>query len=252
MRGKGLWYALALLVIWQMGAMLAGNALLMPSVWAVIKDLADEIVTGHLLIYSLYSLLAIAAGLGLSMLLALGIAMVSIRYRGIMAAFKWLGSVMHPLPGIAILPLLIIWFGVGYGAILFLILHSVIWPILINLFSAIETFPPTLVKVGDNYEMNTIRKFFFLYLPGIMPAFIAGLKTGWARAFRAVISAEMFFGAIGSTGGLGWFLVRKRVFLDTTGLFAGLLVIMIIGVLFESILLKWLERKTIARWGVRG
>ena len=105
--------------------------------------------------------------------------------------------------------------------------------------------------LGDNYELGSVKKFIYIYLPGMMPAFISGMKTGWARAFRAAISAEMFFGAIGGTGGLGWYLVKKRAFLDTSGIFAGLIVIVFIGILFETIVFDKIERMTIERWGVK-
>ncbi len=251
MKNRKWLFLLAILLLWILGAFLVDNAQIMPGIGPIFRSLTNEILAGRLLLYALYSILAIIAGLGLSIVLALAISMAAIRYQIVMDFFKWLSSVMHPLPGIAILPLLIIWFGVGYSAILMLILHSVIWPIVINLFSAIDTFPKTLSMVGDNYEMNAFKKFAFIYLPGIMPSFIAGLKTGWARAFRAVISAEMFFGAIGSTGGLGWYIVKKRFFMDTTGIFSGLIVIVFIGVLFESVFFERLERITIERWGIK-
>jgi NitT/TauT family transport system permease protein len=244
-------FLLIILLLWTVGASLVDNIQIMPGLGVISKTLVEEMLYGQLWLYAFYSVIAIIVGLGLSILLASIISMAAIRYRIVMDFFKWLSSVLHPLPGIAILPLLIIWFGVGYSSIIILILHSVLWPILTNLFTAIDTFPETLSMVGDNYEMNVFKKFVFIYLPGIMPSFIAGLKTGWARAFRAVISAEMFFGAIGSTGGLGWYIVKKRVFMDTRGIFAGLIVIVLIGIFFESVILERLENVTIERWGIK-
>lgn len=245
------WFAAGLLVIWQAGAILVDNSQIMPGIPAVLSALNKELLGGGLLLPTLYTLIVILAGLALSLACALMLAMFASRHAGVRDGIKWLSGIFHPLPGIAILPILIVWFGIGYEAILVLILHSVLWPILVNLLAAIDTFPPTLIKVGDNYDLSMTRRFLYLTLPGIMPSLIAGLKTGWARAFRAAISAEMFFGAIGSTGGLGWFLVKKRVFLDTTGLFAGLVIIALVGILFENVVLRELERRTLKRWGMQ-
>ena len=251
MRSRRWLFLAAVLILWEIGSRMIGNVQLMPGIVEILSSLVDEFLSGRLLLYALYSVIAIIAGLSISVLVSTIVSILAIKYRIVMDFFKWLSSVLHPLPGIAILPLLIIWFGVGYSSILILIVHSVIWPIIINLFTAIDTFPRTLSMVGDNYEMNVFNKFVYIYLPGIMPSFIAGLKTGWARAFRAVISAEMFFGAIGSTGGLGWYIVKKRVFMDTTGIFAGLIVIIVIGIVFEGVILERLERATIERWGMK-
>jgi NitT/TauT family transport system permease protein len=251
MKRNNLVYFILLALLWEITAMILDSPQLMPSLAAVFKTLYLELVSGKLWLYSLYSLLSILIGLAVSLVLALGITILSTRFPGLMDFFQFLNTLFHPLPGIAILPLLILWLGVGYGAVIFLIIHSVLWPVLTNLFTALETFPQTLSMVGDNYEMGLVRKFVFLYLPGIMPQFIAGVKTGWARAFRAVISAEMFFGAIGATGGLGWFLVKKRAFMDTTGVFAGIVMILVLGVIFENVVLKGLENKTRVKWGFK-
>jgi NitT/TauT family transport system permease protein len=87
-------------------------------------------------------------------------------------------------------------------------------------------------------------------IPAAFPYFLAGVKTGWARAWRAIIGAEMVFGAAGGTGGIGWFIFTKRVFMDTAGMFAGIFVIILIGILVEELILDQLEKKTVKKWGM--
>jgi NitT/TauT family transport system permease protein len=87
-------------------------------------------------------------------------------------------------------------------------------------------------------------------LPGAFPGFLSGLKIGWSRAWRALISAEMIFGATSGSGGIGWYLFQKRVFMDTAGLFGGLVVIMIIGIFMEGFLFRKLEERTLVKWGM--
>ncbi|OPL07531.1 MAG: hypothetical protein AVO33_05265 [delta proteobacterium ML8_F1] len=251
MKKNNILYGILLAGLWEGTARILDSPQLMPTLVAILRSLLVELSAGDLWRYSLYSLASILVGLSLSLVLALLITLLSTKYSWLMEFFRFLNTLLHPLPGIAILPLMILWFGVGYKSIIFLIVHSVLWPVLSNLFLALDTFPVTLSMVGDNYEMGLVRKFVYLFLPGSMPQLIAGIKTGWARAFRAVISAEMFFGAIGATGGLGWYLVKKRVFMDTTGVFSGIVMILVLGVLFENVVLKGLENRTMAKWGFK-
>lgn len=83
-----------------------------------------------------------------------------------------------------------------------------------------------------------------------MASIIMGLKSGWARAWRALIAAEMIFGTTGALGGLGWDIYIKRSYLDMPGMLATLIVLMVIGILIEDLLFKFIENKTIKKWGV--
>ena len=98
--------------------------------------------------------------------------------------------------------------------------------------------------------LSMIRLIMDIYLPASLPSILSGLKVGWARAWRALISAEMIFGVSGAVGGLGWFIYVKRYQMDTAGTFAALVVIMIIGILIEHLLFNSLEKHTIRKWGM--
>jgi NitT/TauT family transport system permease protein len=86
-------------------------------------------------------------------------------------------------------------------------------------------------------------------LPAVFPSFLTGVRTGWARSWRALIAAEMVFGAAGFFGGIGWYIFERRVYMDTAGLYAGLALVMAAGVLFDALLFGSLERFTDRRWG---
>jgi NitT/TauT family transport system permease protein len=79
---------------------------------------------------------------------------------------------------------------------------------------------------------------------------LAGLKSGWARGWGAAISAEMIFGASGGIGGIGWYIFNKRVFMDTAGVYAGLLIIIAVGIFVEDFVFGKIEKNTINKWGV--
>jgi len=77
------------------------------------------------------------------------------------------------------------------------------------------------------------------------------LKIGWAFAWRTLIAAELVFGATSRSGGLGWFIYENRNQLETPSVFAGLFVVIIIGLLVESVIFRFIESRTVRRWGMQ-
>jgi NitT/TauT family transport system permease protein len=239
---------LLLLVLWEAAARLSGvSPLLFPPVSEVVRTLISDLGRGVLPGRIGYSLLIVGEGVGIGLAAAL---LLSLAGRHIGMTVDTLVALMHPLPGIALLPIVILWAGVGHTAVLLIIVHSVLWPLTTSITAGIRTIPQHLYDVSRNFRLNPARTAVHLIVPGIFPHMMAGLRIGWARAWRALIAAEMVFGAAGGGGGIGWYIFQKRVFMDTRGLFAGLLVIMLIGILFESYLFDAIERATIRKWGV--
>jgi NitT/TauT family transport system permease protein len=164
-----------------------------------------------------------------------------------------LGSItalVDTLPGIALLPLAILWFGIGEASIIFIIVHSVLWPVLLNVTAGFRSVSPVYTEVGRNIGLSRSRLVFGVFLPASLPHILTGLRIGWSRAWRAFISAEMVFGTTGISGGLGWDIYKKRSFLDVPGMYATLVVIMLIGLFIEEGVFKTLEAKTVKKWGM--
>lgn len=226
------------------------SPMLFPSLEMVMRSLVNDLISGQLAFQFIFSIRLVMEGLVLSILIGLGLALMARRFSFFRTAMDLFISIAHPLPGVALLPLVILWVGIGEGAVLFIILHSVLWPFLVSLFGALDRLPSVHQEVADNYELTGWRRMVWVDLPGAFPGFLSGLKIGWSRAWRALISAEMIFGATSGSGGIGWYLFQKRVFMDTAGLFGGLLVIMLIGILMEGIVFRWMERRTVVRWGM--
>jgi NitT/TauT family transport system permease protein len=217
----------------------------------VFLKLLQDLAEGALAERIGFSLLIIFEGVLLGCAGALVLSLAGSFIRPLRQVVDTVVALMHPLPGIALLPLVILWAGTGRSAVLLIIIHSVIWPLTTNLVSGIRTIPAHLYDVGRNFRLTLPELTTHIVLPASLSHLISGLRIGWARAWRALIAAEMVFGAAGGSGGLGWYLFRKRVFMDTEGLFAGILVIMILGILFEEFFFEVLERRTVGKWGGR-
>jgi NitT/TauT family transport system permease protein len=162
----------------------------------------------------------------------------------------FLTAVLNPLPGVAVLPIAMLLFGLNETALRFVIANATIWPIAIALNTGFKTTNPTLVAVGRNVGLSRVRVISDVLAPAALPSAISGLKTAWAFGWRTIIAAELVFGVAGSSGGLGNYINNARQYLLTPRVFAGLLTIAIIGVLFET-LFGQLERRTIVRWGMK-
>lgn len=244
-----LWIA-ALIVGWE-ALRLATNAspLLMPSVARVGVALVAGVQSGELPRRLMVSLYLIGSALVIAGVLVAFCATIGARFPVFDALNRTLIGLFHPLPGIALLPVLILWFGVGRAAVLAVIVHSVCWPLLTGVRGGLSSIPNTYRLVARNFNLRGWRALRHLYLPALVPALVTGLKIAWSRSWRALISAEMVFGAVSGGGGIGWFLFSRRVFMDSDGLFAGIVVVMAVGALVEGPLLTHLERRTVRRWG---
>ncbi len=238
-------------ILWQG---LAGSGLvnrqLFPPLYVVLVSLLQAIGSGEIIQATGLSMILIVKGLAIGFVLAVLLATFSMTSKTVYSLVDTVTAIAHPLPGIALLPIIILWMGTGTEAILFIIVHSVLWPMLLNLLAGFKSIPEVYREVGANLELNPVQTTVRIMIPASLPYLLAGLKIGWARAWRALISAEMIFGAVGGQGGLGWFIFKKRVFMDTIGIYEGLIVIIFIGIIVEDIVFHGIEQLTVKRWGM--
>ena len=244
-----LWVVL-LFVFWYLATtVFSVSPLILPklsSVWATLKD---SIINGELLYQTYYSLKIIVTGLFFSVLIALFFSLLSERCLILSSLGKVLTLLGHPLPALALLPLIIVWFGTGDLSIIVIIIHSALWPIMINLEEGFSEVKPVYLEVGKNLGLSNMEMTLEIRLKSAFGYLLAGLKIAFARSWRALIGAEMVFGAIGDKGGIGWYIFKQRTFMNTSGLFVGILVVVVIGILVETVLFRWLEKITVRKWG---
>lgn len=251
MKKKRLLWTAVLLAVWEISVKLSHiSPLLFPSVEEVLKTLYQDLFHGDLLIQTLSSLEIIGIGMLLAAFLAIVLSLFSLFHPLAEGLIDTITTIAHPLPGLALLPLIIIWFGTGDPAIIAIIVHSALWPLLLNLLTGFSNTPSIYTDVGKNLSMSNTAITLEIRLRYALPYLISGLKIGWARAWRAFISAEMVFGAVGKKGGLGFYILTKRTFMDTAGLFAGIILIVIIGILVEDIFFSLIEKRTTRKWGM--
>ncbi|MCL8488618.1 MULTISPECIES: ABC transporter permease [Bradyrhizobium] len=240
-----------LALLWQLAATFTASPLLLPSFTQTMTALWDG-----LLHESLASATAASLGIlikGYLLALLLGLIFVSLATANALCreALITLTAMFNPLPAIALLPLAMLWFGLGETSLIFVLVHSVLWPFALATFTGFQSVPDTHRLVGRNYGLTGARYVGSILIPSALPSILSGLKIGWAFAWRTLIAAELVFGVSASRGGLGWFIFRNRNELFTDKVFAGLIMVILIGLIVEFGLFRAIEAVTVRRWGMQ-
>jgi len=241
----------ALAVIWEIYASFLDNELLFPTFLATIDALWSAVASGELLSRVGVSLKVLLTGYSIGIVLAALLATTAITTRIGTDLLETLTSMFNPLPAIALLPLALIWFGLGTGSIVFVLVHSVLWAVALNTHSGFLSVSATMRMVGRNYGLTGFRYVGKILIPAAFPSILAGLKIGWAFAWRTLIAAELVFGVSSGSGGLGWFIYENKNQLEIAAVFAGLFAVIAIGFVIENVFFASLERVTVRRWGMQ-
>ena len=240
---------LALAALWELVARWQDNELLLPTLGATVRALVEDASSGVLLAKTANSLGVLLKGYALGVAGALLLAALAVSSRLGRDVLSTLTAMLNPLPPIALLPLALLWFGLGQGSLVFVLVHSVMWPLALNTLAGFEAVPETLRMAGRNYGLNGPRFIAHILVPAALPSILAGLKIGWAFAWRTLIAAELVFGASSGSGGLGWYIFQNRNELNTDRVFAGLIAVILIGLFVENVVFRRIEARTVVRWG---
>lgn len=244
-------FLVALALVWELYARFLDNPLLFPTLSETLEAARDQIANGVLPNRAWTSLRVLLIGYVSGILLAAALTILAISTRVGTDILETMTAMFNPLPAIALLPLALIWFGLGTGSLVFVLIHSVLWAVALNTHAGFLGVSQTLRMVGRNYELRGLRYVYLVLIPAAFPSILTGLKVGWAFAWRTLIAAELVFGVSSGKGGLGWFIFENRNVLDIPAVFAGLLTVILIGLLVENLVFRTIERRTVRRWGLQ-
>ncbi|ASU38754.1 ABC transporter permease [Herbaspirillum sp. meg3] len=242
---------LVLALVWEIYGRWLDNSLLFPSFSETLHAFMSGISSGVLLQRAAVSLETLLIGYGLGILLAGLLTTLAISSRIGNDFLETLTSMFNPLPAIALLPLALIWFGLGTGSIIFVLVHSVLWAVALNTHAGFRSVSNTLRMVGQNYGLKRFSLVRSVLIPAAFPSILTGLKIGWAFAWRTLIAAELVFGVSSGAGGLGWYIFENRNQLETANVFSGLFFVIMIGLFVENLIFAQIEKRTIRRWGMQ-
>lgn len=208
------------------------NPLFMSYPTAVVRAAVQLTKTGELPKALLSSLSTLALGFAIAAVLGVVLGLVIGRYKTVEVATDWLVNALYATPLVAVVPLVILWFGLGFSAKLFVVVLLAIFPVLINTASGVRNVPPALIDVGTGFAASEWQVFTKVILPASLPYTMTGLRLGVGRAIIGMVVAE-FFTAI---TGLGALVVKYGNQFDTASMLVPVLVLMVLGVALTAAL----------------
>jgi len=209
---------------------------------AVAQAAVELIRSGELLRQVLVSLAALAAGFGASLVLGVGLGLLMGRSRVAEAALDPHINALYATPQVALTPLLMMWFGLGFGVKLVMIFLFAFFPILINTAGGVKNVSASMVEVGRAYLASDRQILFKVLVPAALPFIAAGIRLAVGRAVVGMIIAELFT----AITGLGAMLTLYGNLFETAKMFVVIVVLGLLGIgLIQAV--QALERR-LARW----
>lgn len=192
-----------------------------------------------------------AVGYLLAVVLGTAIGLAVARVRVLRAAFGSLITGLQTMPSVAWVPWSILLFKLSDGAILFVTVVGATPAVANGLISGTDQIAPVLLRAGRVLGARRLSAYRYIVLPASLPGFVAGLKQGWAFAWRSLMAGEIIV-VIAGEPNVGGLLQINRGFSDASGVVAMMLIILAIGIVVDALLFGTLERAVARRWGLSG
>ena len=232
------WFLLPLLVTYP--------SYMLPSLGVMAERVTESLRDGSLAEHVGASLQRLLIGfvVGNALAIPLGIAIALNRH--VADTLRPLLTFLQSIAGIAWVPLAIIWFGIGQGAVLFVIANTIFFAAIYNTVIGVQTIPNTLYRAVRSHGGRGIQIFTELILPGALVQIILGLRTSMAYGWRALVAGEMIAG----TNGLGYMSIEAVQWYQTETVILGMIVIGLLWLVLDRLLFVPAERATVIRWGM--
>jgi sulfonate transport system permease protein len=231
-----------ILIVWQALDSLGWiNGRLMPSPVMVAEAFWQLLVTGQLLGNLWVSLLRVMLGLGIGVVLGTAF--------GLFAGLSRLGEdtvdstlqMVRTLPHLALIPLFILWFGIGETPKIALIALGSVFPIYLNLFAGIRAVDRKIIEAASTLDLTRAEIIWNVILPGALPSFLVGLRYAVGIAWLTLVVAEQ----VNASSGIGYLVMNARDFLETDVIFVGLIIYAILGLTTDQ-MVRAIERRALA------
>jgi NitT/TauT family transport system permease protein len=238
------------LAVWQLIYVSGWKKEIFPGPRGTLSDLWDQLHTG-LMWHAIGNTVERAViGFGLAVLIGAVIGALVSRIAPLRAAVGSLITGLQTLPSIAWFPFAIILFGINSTAILFVIVLGAAPSIANGLIAGVDYTPPLLLRAGKMMGLSRLSLYRHLILPASLPAFVAGLRQGWAFAWRSLMAGELLV-IIANQPSLGVLLSTDQDQADMQGATSIIIVILILGILVHT-LFGLADRTIRRRWGLTG
>jgi len=220
---------------------------LLPTLGTVARTLIASIADGSMIEHAAFTLYRVMFGFALAIAVGIPLGILMARFARVEHFFLPLVSALMPIPSFALVPLFMLWFGIGNLTTILIVFYAATFPMMFNTWSGVRAVNPLWLRAAGAMGCDEQRLFWKVIIPGASPFIITGMRQSFLRAWIAVVGAEMI---AASDWGLGWVIFDAKEFLNTDTMLASLIVIGLIGFVFERFIFGSLERLTVMRWGM--
>jgi ABC-type nitrate/sulfonate/bicarbonate transport system permease component len=230
---------LAFLAFWELSVALAWvNPLFTSAPSRIVRAAAEMFADGSIFYDLQISGIEFVVGYGLAVLIGVPLGILMGWYERLNAVLDPFVSALYATPRIALLPLVMIWFGIGIESKIAIVFLGAIFPILVNTITGVRTIHADFVKVARSFGANDRQMFLTVALPSSVPLLLTGLRLGLGHALVGIVVGEMY----GATHGLGFLIAVSGARFQTDKVMVGIIIIAMAGILLSE-LLRLIERR---------
>ena len=246
---------LAILLIWQAASRILGLELLLPEPLTVLRNVVTTLAVAdphwlygpniyvHLSHSFLRAMTGFVAAAAVAIPLGLALGRITTLREFVMPCIQG----VYPIPGIAWIPLAILWFGLGDAAVIFVVFATVFFPLLFNAEAGARLISPTVLDAGRCFGARGFTLFFRVVLPATVPYIITGLRISLGGAWRMIVAGEM----LASQDGIGYLLMESRFQFRAVDLMTAMILVAMVGYATEKLIVGTIEKRTIEKWEVQ-
>lgn len=231
----------AIILIWAaVSASGVFSSYVLPGPGRVWKAFTIMLSSGELFINTAASLGRVFLGFGISVVLSIILGIAACLIPGADPYYRPLLEFLRHVPPMSIIPLLILWFGIGETSKIIIIVLTAFFPIFMNTESGLKGCDIKLLEVGDMLHMSAAQKFIKIRLPAAFPNILVGMQIGLGYSWRAIVGAEM----IAAASGLGYMVLDAQALSRSDKMLVGIIMIGILGLLMDVIFNAIIKRIT--------
>lgn len=237
----------AALVTWEMlaqlnAAQLYVNPVFFPGSIKVSLTAWEMLTSGELLRDLSASLTRVVVGFSIAALLGVPLGTLAGRNRWVAGVIDPIISVLRPIPPIALLPIMVVWLGIGDASKIIFIAYAAFFQIFLTTFNGVQAVEPLLLRAAQTLGAPRWRIFRYVVLPAAMPYIVTGIRLGFSVSLFVIVAAEF----IGASSGLGFLIFESRVYFEVDKMMVAAMTIGVLGFLFDFGM-KRIERR-LFRW----
>lgn len=243
------------LVLWHVMAVAYNLQLILPTPLSVVQriygmltlDTTRWLYGPNVYVHLLESLRRLLLGFGIAAILAIPFGLLVGRNLTLREYVDPIIKSIYPIPGIAWIPLAILWFGLGDTAVVFVVFMTAFFPMFFSSEAGARQINPLLVDVGRCFGAKGLTLFYRVILPATVPYITTGLRISLGGAWKMIVAGEM----LASSQGVGFMLMEARFQFRAVDLMTAMILISIIGYLTEYLIVRLVEKRTTEKWEVR-